>query len=68
MVLTEVIMKECLVRFLREEDGVTAIEYGVIAGLMAVALVAIFGSGTGSFVTQLKAGFAYIATLIPTTS
>ncbi|MEK6417909.1 MAG: Flp family type IVb pilin, partial [Burkholderia gladioli] len=27
-------------RFLKEEDGVTAVEYGLIAGLMAVALVA----------------------------
>ena len=29
--------------FIREEDGVTAIEYGLIAALIAVALVAAMG-------------------------
>ncbi|MDB5621927.1 MAG: Flp family type IVb pilin [Devosia sp.] len=46
-------------RFLADEDGATAIEYGLIATLMAVALIAafvalgdnvtgLFGSGVGS--------------------
>jgi pilus assembly protein Flp/PilA len=30
--------------FLREEDGVTAIEYGLIAALIAVACVVIWGT------------------------
>lgn len=30
---------ECLKRFLREEEGVTAIEYALIAGLIAVATI-----------------------------
>jgi len=30
-------MKALIKRFLKEEDGVTAIEYGLIAGLIAVA-------------------------------
>ena len=30
---------ENLKRFLREEEGVTAIEYGLIAGLIAVAII-----------------------------
>lgn len=29
-----------LVRFLRDEEGVTAIEYGLIASLIAVAIIA----------------------------
>ncbi|MBN3790037.1 Flp family type IVb pilin [Burkholderia sp. Bp8963] len=32
-------MKAMMIRFLREEDGVTAIEYGLIAGLVAVGIV-----------------------------
>lgn len=30
-----------LARFLREEEGATAIEYGLIASLIAVAIVAV---------------------------
>ncbi|MDS0795191.1 Flp family type IVb pilin [Burkholderia pseudomultivorans] len=33
-------MKAIIKRFLKEEDGVTAIEYGLIAGLVAIALIA----------------------------
>ena len=29
-----------LIRFLKEDEGVTAIEYGLIAGLLAVAIIA----------------------------
>jgi pilus assembly protein Flp/PilA len=36
-----------ITRFLRDEEGATAIEYGIIAGLMAVILVAVFNSDTG---------------------
>ncbi|MDD5587109.1 MAG: Flp family type IVb pilin [Alphaproteobacteria bacterium] len=32
-------MKTLLARFLREEEGATAIEYGLIASLIAVAIV-----------------------------
>jgi pilus assembly protein Flp/PilA len=32
-------MKKLIKRFLREEDGVTAIEYGLIAGLVAVVII-----------------------------
>jgi pilus assembly protein Flp/PilA len=31
-------MKNALTKFLQEEDGVTAIEYGLIAGLVAIAI------------------------------
>jgi pilus assembly protein Flp/PilA len=32
-------MKKLIKRFLREEDGVTAIEYGLIAGLIAIVII-----------------------------
>ena len=39
-------MKAVILEFLRDDEGATAIEYGIIAGLMAVILVAVFGTGT----------------------
>lgn len=36
-------MKARITQFLRDEEGATAIEYGIIAGLMAIMLVFIFG-------------------------
>jgi len=35
---------ERLLGFFREEDGVTAIEYGLIAALIAVAIIVILGT------------------------
>jgi pilus assembly protein Flp/PilA len=32
-------MKNALTKFLHEEDGATAIEYGLIAGLIAVVII-----------------------------
>jgi len=32
-------MKSFIQQFLREEDGVAAIEYGLLAGLIAVAII-----------------------------
>lgn len=34
-------MMNQVMKFLRDEEGATAIEYGLIAGLIAVAIVAI---------------------------
>jgi pilus assembly protein Flp/PilA len=48
---------ERILRFLREEDGVTAIEYGLIASLIAVVLIA----GATLVGTNLDAIFDYIA-------
>jgi pilus assembly protein Flp/PilA len=45
-----------LVRFLEDEDGATAIEYGLIAGLVCIALIACFVI----FGDALKALFAYV--------
>lgn len=33
-------MKESIIRFWNDEDGATAIEYGLIAGLIAVVIIA----------------------------
>lgn len=51
-------------KFLREEDGVTAIEYGLIAALIAVVII-----GAVTIVgTKLNAVFTTIGTkLTPTT-
>lgn len=41
-------MKQLIKRFLTEEDGVTAIEYGLIAALIAVVIIVAVGLvGTG---------------------
>ncbi len=46
-----------LIRFYREEEGVTAIEYGLIASLIALAIVV----GAGLLGTNLNALFNDIA-------
>jgi len=46
--------------FLRDESGVTAIEYGILAAAMAAAVGVIFGSD-GAFVTALRDKFTSIA-------
>ncbi|WP_211460667.1 Flp family type IVb pilin [Collimonas silvisoli] len=51
-----------LMKFLRDEDGITAIEYGLIAGLVAVALVVAVGALTGTSTTGLEGIFTKIGT------
>ncbi|MDQ7988646.1 MAG: Flp family type IVb pilin [Candidatus Dactylopiibacterium sp.] len=46
--------------FLRDESGVTAIEYGILAAAMAAAVGVIFGSD-GAFVSALRDKFSSIA-------
>lgn len=49
-------MSKFVSRFMKDESGATAIEYGLIAALIAVVLVAVMGTlGTG-----LKAAFGKI--------
>ncbi|MGU7812615.1 Flp family type IVb pilin [Burkholderia sp. AW49-1] len=55
-------MKALIKRFLKEEDGVTAIEYGLIAGLVAVAIIA----GVSSLGTNLNSMFSTIGTCVST--
>ncbi|MBV7262693.1 Flp family type IVb pilin [Photobacterium sp. WH77] len=46
-------------RYLKDEQGATAIEYGILAAGLAAGILAIFGSD-GVFVTALKAKFEAI--------
>ncbi|PMS22117.1 Flp family type IVb pilin [Trinickia dabaoshanensis] len=47
-------------RFLREEDGAAAIEYGLLAGLIAVAIIT-----TVTFIgTSLNTVFGYVQTAL----
>jgi pilus assembly protein Flp/PilA len=50
-------MKSQFIQFLKDEEGATAIEYGLIAGLIAVAIIA----SLSSVRTQLVAVFNAIA-------
>ena len=50
-------MKEFVNRLINDESGVTAIEYGLIAALIAIAAIAAFTS-VG---TSLSKTFSYIA-------
>jgi pilus assembly protein Flp/PilA len=43
-------MKNLLFRFVKDESGVTAIEYGLIAALVSVAILAILTQLGGSLV------------------
>ena len=52
-------MKSAIIKFLRDEEGATAIEYGIIAGMMAVVLAAVFTPG-GTLGVALTAVFARI--------
>lgn len=49
-------MTDIIKNFWKDEEGATAIEYGLIAGLIAVAIIAAVG-GIGE---KLKAFFEYI--------
>jgi len=53
-------MKNQVAQFLQEEDGATALEYGLIAGLIAVAVIA----AIGTFTTALTGLFDKLKTLI----
>ncbi len=57
-------MKALIKRFLKEEDGVTAIEYGLIAGLIAVAIIV----GASAVGTNLNSTFSKIGTCVSTPS
>lgn len=37
-------MKNAVVKFLRDEEGATAIEYGLIAGLISIAIATVVGT------------------------
>jgi pilus assembly protein Flp/PilA len=53
-------MKKAIMNFLRDEEGVTAIEYGLIAALIAVAII-----GTVTLVgTSLQGTFGEVSTAL----
>jgi pilus assembly protein Flp/PilA len=51
-----------VVKFLQDESGATAIEYGLIAAGIAVAIIAAV-NGLG---TQLNSTFSYVSTQLAT--
>ena len=52
---------ETLMRFLRDEEGVTAIEYGLIAALIAVAII----TAVTAVGTKLTGTFTKVETTLP---
>ena len=54
-------LQHAVARFVREEEGVTAIEYGLIAGLIAVMIIGAV-SGLGQKLSSL---FSYITGKLP---
>ena len=59
-------MKAAFFKFMRDERGATAIEYGIIAGLIAVVLATAFGAGPNSIASSLNTVFKNISTtLVP---
>jgi pilus assembly protein Flp/PilA len=51
-------MKNLVTRFVRDESGATAIEYGLIAALISVVIIAVLGT----IGTNLNAKFTSVAT------
>jgi len=48
-------MKNAVIRFLKDEEGATAIEYGLIAGLIAVVVITVLtnlGTGPAGYVPE----------------
>lgn len=60
-------MRAVLKELWADQQGVTAIEYGILAASMAAAIGLIFGSD-GAFVSALNERFANIADQITTTN
>lgn len=58
-------MLSLITRFIKEEDGATAIEYGIIAGLISIAIVGVL-SGDSGLGTKLSNLFTYIAGKVTT--
>ncbi|MDR7944812.1 Flp family type IVb pilin [Achromobacter aegrifaciens] len=55
-------MKATLAQFWNDEDGITALEYGLIAGMVAVALIVAVGAFTGA----LQSMFSDLGTKLDT--
>lgn len=57
-------MKNLVMRFVKDEDGATAIEYGLIAALIAVGII----TAAGLLGDELTKTFDYIRTELATAS
>jgi len=57
-------MSKLVTRFVKDESGATAIEYGLIAALIAIAIIA----GAKQLGTALNTKFKDIATTLSTAS
>ncbi|MDO1580649.1 Flp family type IVb pilin [Rhizobium oryzicola] len=57
-------MSKIFARFVKEESGATAIEYGLIAALISVALIA----GASALGNKLNNQFTNLATYLNTTA
>lgn len=53
-------MSKLVARFVKDESGATAIEYGLIAALIAVAIIA----GAGALGTAINSKFTTIKTAV----
>lgn len=49
-------------QFFKNEEGATAIEYGIIAGLMAIVLIVVFSTGENSVQSTLESIFEHVKT------
>ncbi len=56
--------KQLAARFVKDEEGATAIEYSIIAGLMAVALAGFFAPA-GSLGAALVTAYSKIVAALP---
>lgn len=57
-------MSNLIARFVKDESGATAIEYGLIAALIALAII----TGATAVGTQLAAKFTTVATTLSSTT
>ena len=53
-------IKDKLLAFIRDEEGLTAVEYAVAGGLVTLAVVAAFTNLGGAIVTRINALIAAI--------
>jgi pilus assembly protein Flp/PilA len=57
-------MLQKMMRFIRDEEGATAVEYGLIIGLIAVLLVAVLTAIGGTSTTGLQGLFTKVQTAL----
>ncbi|MDR3444235.1 MULTISPECIES: Flp family type IVb pilin [unclassified Dyella] len=57
-------MNTMIRKFLTEEDGITAIEYGVLAAVVVAAIVAVFGNAAGGLHALFTTIFTNLTTAV----